>query len=267
MSAPGGEVVRRWVGAYTRGLPSKTRAARQDEIDDDLWCQLEEALALGRSARSLRTEVLLRLVLGMPADIGWRLSWARARTAEPERSSSMNTRMVGALWVVAGASFVGAATIVAVLGPGGSLGAVGAVVLAVGSIGAVAFIAAVLSLVWQFRERLGRLSAIAGGVAVLGMVLGVIEVPPGFVLLPLGSAILVWDLARAQAISRGLAIVFGLSAIALLFPMIGPLFGISDTAATPQLAALGLPYLLSWIALGVSLLRGMPTAQAPLTST
>jgi hypothetical protein len=179
----------------------------------------------------------------------------------------MNTRMVGALWVVAGASFVGAATIVALVGPTRSLGALGAIVVAIGSIGAFAFVGAVLGLVWHFRERLGRLSALAGGVAALGMLLGVIEVPPGVVLLPLGSAVLVWDLARAQAISRGLAIVFGLSAIVLLFPMIGALFGINDTAAIPQLAALGLPYLLSWIALGVSLLRGVPTAQAPLTST
>lgn len=179
----------------------------------------------------------------------------------------MNTRMVGALWIVAGASFVGAATIVALLGPMPSLGALGAIMVAIGSIGAFAFVGAVLGLVWQFRERLGRLSALAGGVAALGMLLGVIEVPPGFALLPLGSAVLVWDLSRAHVISRGLATVSGLSAIVLLVPMIGPLFGISDSAATPQLAALGLPYLLSWIVLGVSLLRGTPTAQAPLTTT
>jgi hypothetical protein len=127
----------------------------------------------------------------------------------------MNTRMVGALWVVAGASLVGAATIVALLGPMRSLGAI---VVAIGSIGAFAFVGAVLGLVWQFRERLGRLSALAGGVAALGMLLGVIEVPPGFALLPLGSAVLVWDLARAQAISRGLAIVFGLSISRSGFP-------------------------------------------------
>jgi hypothetical protein len=179
----------------------------------------------------------------------------------------MNTRMVGALWVVAGATFVGASTIVAFLGPTPSLGALGAIMEAIGSIGGLAFVGAVLGLVWEFRERLGRLSALAGGVATLGMLLGVIEVPPGFALLPLGSAVLVWDLARAQVISRGLATVSGLSAIVLLVPMIGPLFGISDSATTPQLAALGLPYLLSWIALGVSLLRGTPTAQAALTST
>ena len=266
MSAPGGEVVRRWVDAYTRGLPPEARTARRDEIDDDLWCQLEESMVLGRSARSLRVEVLLRLVLGLPADISWRLSQAGVRTAKGERSTSMSTRTVGALWVVAGATFVSAAIVVAVLGPESSLGGLGVVVLAVGSIGALAFIGAVLGLVWQFRGRLGRLSALAGGVAALGMLLVVIDAPASWVLLPLGSAVLVWDLARAQAIPRALATVFGVSSILMLVPTVGALFGISDTADTPLQVALALPYLLSWIALGVSLLRGMPIAQAPLTS-
>jgi hypothetical protein len=265
MSAPGGEVVRRWVDAYTRGLPPEARAARREEIDDDLWCQLEESMALGRSARSLRVEVLLRLLLGLPADISWRLSQAGVRTAKWERSTSMSTRMVGALWVVAGVALVSAAIVVAVL-PESSPSAPGAIVLAVGSVGALAFLGAVLGLVWQFRGRLGRLSALAGGVAALGMLLVVIGAPPSWVLLPLGSAVLVWDLARAQAIPRALAIVFGASSILLLVSLVGALFGIIDTADTPLQVALALPYLLSWIALGVSLLRGMPIAQAPLTS-
>ena len=178
----------------------------------------------------------------------------------------MSTRTVGALWIVAGAAFVSAAIVVAVLGPESSLGGLGVVVLAVGSIGALAFVGAVLGLVWQFRGRLGRLSALAGGVAALGMLLVVIDAPANWVLLPLGSAVLVWDLARAQAIPRALAIVFGVSSILMLVPMVGALFGISDTADTPLQVALALPYLLSWIALGVSLLRGMPNARAPLAS-
>jgi hypothetical protein len=177
----------------------------------------------------------------------------------------MSTRMVGALWVVAGVALVSAAIVVAVL-PESSPSAPGAIVLAVGSVGALAFLGAVLGLVWQFRGRLGRLSALAGGVAALGMLLVVIGAPPSWVLLPLGSAVLVWDLARAQAIPRALAIVFGASSILLLVSLVGALFGIIDTADTPLQVALALPYLLSWIALGVSLLRGMPIAQAPLTS-
>jgi len=266
MSTPGGEVVRRWVDAYTRGLPPETRAARRDEIDDDLWCQFEESLVLGRSARSLRVEVLLRLLLGLPADISWRLSQPGARSARGERNTSMSTRMVGALWVVAGATLVSAAIVVAVLGQVSSLGGLGVLVLAAGTVGAVAFVGAVLGLVWEFRGRLGRLSALGGGVAVLGMVLVVLDASPSWVLLPLGSAILVWDLARARAIPRALAIVLGASSIVMLVPLAGAMFGIIGTADTPAQVALAMPYLLSWIALGVSLLRAMPRDQAPLAS-
>jgi hypothetical protein len=178
----------------------------------------------------------------------------------------MNTRMVGALWVVAGATIASAAIVVAVL-PESSPSAPGAIVVAVGSVGALAFVGAVLGLVWQFRGRLGRLSTLAGGVAALGMLLVVIGAPIGWDLLPLGSAVLVWDLARARAIPRALAIVFGASSILMLVPMVGALFGISATVDTPLQVAGALPYFLSWIALGVALLRGTPTAQAPLTST
>lgn len=177
----------------------------------------------------------------------------------------MSTRMVGGLWVVAGAALVSAAIAVAVL-PESSPSAPGAIVLAVGSVGALAFVGAVLGLVRQFRGRLGRLSALGGGVAVLGMLLVVIGAPLSWDLLPLGSAVLVWDLARARAIPWALAIVFGVSSILMLVPAVGALFGISYTADTPLQIAGALPYLLSWILLGVFLLRGMPNAQAPAST-
>jgi hypothetical protein len=157
---------------------------------------------------------------------------------------------------------VSATIVVAVLGPVSSLGALGAIMVAIGSVGALAFLAAVLGLVWQFRGRLGRLSALAAGVAALGMLLVVIGSPASWVLLPLGSAVLAWDLARAEAIPRAVAIVVGATSILMLVPTVGALFGIIDIGETPALA---LPYLLSWIALGVSLLRAMPNVQAPLT--
>jgi hypothetical protein len=98
------------------------------------------------------------------------------------------------------------------------------------------------------------------------MVLVVMDAPASWVLLPLGSAVLVWDLARARAIPRAVAIVFGVASILMLAPTVGALVGVRDTADPPLQIAGSLPYLLSWIALGVSLLRAMPIAQAPLTS-
>ena len=67
-------LIRRWVDLYTRGLSTEARAARRDEIADDLWCHHEEALAIGRSMRSLDGELLARLVFGIPADVAWRIA-------------------------------------------------------------------------------------------------------------------------------------------------------------------------------------------------
>jgi hypothetical protein len=72
-----------WVRCYTRGLEPGLRAERRAELQSDIWEQLHErALTPGPSPRgrgeaaSQAWLVLLRCVLGMPADISWRLEQA-----------------------------------------------------------------------------------------------------------------------------------------------------------------------------------------------
>ena len=60
--------------------------------------------------------------------------------------------------------------------------------------------------------------------------------------------------------SFGMAVLHGLSAAALLIPMVGAYAG--EPAAAFGLLALGLPYPLSWMAIGISLLRGVPSPRA-----
>jgi hypothetical protein len=67
-------VVRRWTQLYTRGLEASLRDARRAEIDSDLWSQVHEANEAGHGPITLGAELLIRLVLGIPADIAWRLS-------------------------------------------------------------------------------------------------------------------------------------------------------------------------------------------------
>src|SRR6187431_1599776 len=100
-------LVRWWVKAYTRGLPAQLQTARRDEIDDDLWCQQEEALATGRTAHSLGAEMFVRLLLGVPADLTWRFANRRnaGARARVEMSSSMSARVFGTLAVLAGMSW------------------------------------------------------------------------------------------------------------------------------------------------------------------
>jgi hypothetical protein len=101
--SPIAAVIGGWVDLYTRGMPAAVRAARRNELDDDLWCEHEEAVALGRSARSLDADLVLRLVFGIPADISWRLSYrGQAAAASIERSSAVETRTLGLLAIVAG---------------------------------------------------------------------------------------------------------------------------------------------------------------------
>ena len=71
---PASTVVRRWVGLYTRGLVAELRDGRRAEIESDLWAQAVESTVAGQGSTSVEIEMVTRLVLGMPADIGWRWS-------------------------------------------------------------------------------------------------------------------------------------------------------------------------------------------------
>jgi peptidoglycan/LPS O-acetylase OafA/YrhL len=105
-------LVRRWVRLYTRGLPAHLRDARRAEIECDLWSQTEEAELVGRAPNSVGIEMLARLVLGIPADIGWRQSHRggsvpsaakEIRMREPFSHRALT--VLGAAWAVLGLVF------------------------------------------------------------------------------------------------------------------------------------------------------------------
>lgn len=81
-------LTRAWTATYTLGLHTSLRTERREEIDCDLWehqrlADLERIPATGTAL-----DILLRLVLGVPSDIVWRLEvGADART---ERGTRMN---------------------------------------------------------------------------------------------------------------------------------------------------------------------------------
>jgi hypothetical protein len=105
-------LVRGWVGLYTRGLPAEVRDARRAEIESDLWSQAEEAEYLGQTASSVEIEMFARLVLGIPADIGWRQSQRRGNTPSSRKEIAMREprsrqiwAYVGAVWAALGIAF------------------------------------------------------------------------------------------------------------------------------------------------------------------
>jgi hypothetical protein len=237
-------IVRGWVRLYTQGLPVELRDARRDEVDDDLWCEREEAAALGRSGRSLGADRVLRLLFGIPADISWRLTYRGNAPSGLERRSSTGSRIVGVLAIVAVSSLGAQLILSSLIGEGAFWAWGGAVVLLFGWI--VSFPAVVLGLAWLVHDQVGRL----GGFGAIVVIVGLLTSFGGFVApVFVGSAMLTWDLARIGVVSRLVPIVHVAILVGVLAPSVlgGPLI---------------ILYMLTWIAIGVSLIRGVPLPRA-----
>jgi hypothetical protein len=87
-------LVRGWTYVYTAGMDRGLCDARRAEIESDLWEFHEDARRRGYPPSAIGAHMLLRLVLGTPADLFWRAEHAR-----------FPSRIVqDALWVTAAAS-------------------------------------------------------------------------------------------------------------------------------------------------------------------
>lgn len=64
---------RAWTALYTRGLPAEVRGDRREEIDCDLWEHQRLADHEREPMTGTAVVMLLRLIMGVPADIFWRL--------------------------------------------------------------------------------------------------------------------------------------------------------------------------------------------------
>jgi hypothetical protein len=258
--SPVAGLVRGWVGLYTRGLPADARAARRDEIDDDLWCEHAEAVAAGRPSRSLDADLFLRLLFGMPADVSWRLTFRAERaTMSPPRSTSVDPRFIGSLAIIGGLAWEILMILSIPVGFDALVTEGGALAVAGFYAGVVAFPATALFLAWLFQDEV----SLVGTFGALLVMLGTIILGFSSFVLPLavGSAMLTWRLARIGAVPRLIPVVQAATAIVFTVVLsvgLGP-DGIQSRAV---FAVLFTPYLLAWIAIGVSLIRGVTQAQA-----
>jgi TonB family protein len=64
-------VARTWTRLYTWRLPVELRARRLEEVESDLW-------ESQRAGTATALQILARLVLGVPDDLGWRIDVERA---------------------------------------------------------------------------------------------------------------------------------------------------------------------------------------------
>ncbi len=89
------ELVLRWCDLYTHGLPDDIATDRRDELASDLHDHRVATLDLARS--TFRRDVIVRAVLGIPADLSWRTHQRRiARSArQPEVAMTARTPLDG----------------------------------------------------------------------------------------------------------------------------------------------------------------------------
>jgi hypothetical protein len=124
--------------------------------------------------------------------------------------------------------------------------------------GALAFLAVAFGLAFRYQDRVnpfGTTGAILVAVGSFAAIAGL----GGWLMAPLiiGTAMLMWDLARISVVSRLIPIVQGI--IAILFPL-GFLFPVVSTVVWTLVFG---PFMLTWVAIGVSLIRGVPRTEAP----
>jgi len=254
-SSPVAGLVRGWVKLYTRGLSADARAARRDEIDDDLWCEREEATATGRSARSLETDLALRLVFGIPSDISWRLAHRRAPDpAILEGSSSMGTRTLGALAIVAALTWGTLLVLFIPFSHSVWTGRIGAFGVLGTLVGAIAFMAVSIGFAMRFQDRIGAIGTVGVALTALG---GLASMTGFIVPLVVGTAMLTFDLARIRFVSLVIPIIHLATTIATVGLVLAQA-NLDDLGIRALFGALLAPYLLTWIWMGVSLVRGVP---------
>ncbi|HUF53834.1 MAG TPA: hypothetical protein VMR52_08690 [Dehalococcoidia bacterium] len=178
-------LAQRWTALYTHGLPSDPRVERREEVDCDLWEHQRLADLRREPVAGTAAAILLRFLLGIPADILWRLE--TGASARSGKGTQMNDS-----WIMRGALV---AAVMVGLSPIGF----GVSVLYGNSDGLSAFERVAFSLLWiaaglamgagllLSRSRpslgLGLLAVGVIGISVMWYWAAVITLPIGLVLL------------------------------------------------------------------------------------
>jgi hypothetical protein len=170
----------------------------------------------------------------------------------------MSTRVLGAAAVFAGLCWGVLAIVVAVMG-WRSIQLFDAIMSITGFVSTVAFAVVLVGLAIQFQDQLTSRAPLAAALAASGALLLAMGAHPMIVLFPLGSAIVVWDLARIGIVPRQLAIAHVASALGLLGLLVAMVvdYRVVFSGANPIVALATIPYSLTWIGIGGVLRPGV----------
>jgi hypothetical protein len=265
-TSPVAGLVRAWVDLYTRGVPEPARSARRDEVEDDLWCQHEEAAAIGRSSTSVSAEMLVRLLFGMPADVGWRIANGRVSGSPIPRYPTTGIRILAVMAIV-GAVGWGVAAIGYTTWGESAWVSNGYLMYYSQLVGGLGLAAAAVGLALRFQDRMSTVGAMAGVLGGLMSLFGAMGAYQLTVMLPIGSGIFAWELGRVRILPRSLATLHAVSALLFFALAMAGLGGWNPIFASVVMLALALPYLLSWIGIGLWLIGGVPIPGQPDRAT
>jgi hypothetical protein len=136
------------------------------------------------------------------------------------------------------------------------------VVMLVGGVGGVVALCAALAGLSLIREKtdpgvasVAALGALGGGIGALWPVVALFVLPPA-------SAIVAIYLARVDRLPRSLAMVH--AGVALVTTVVGALWTQNASLGLGDLLVLLYP--ITWIAIGLALLRGLPSSESPVSS-
>lgn len=183
-------LTRAWTALYTRGLPANLRTQRREEIDCDLWEHQRLADLERAPTTSTAVEMLLRLVLGLPADLLWRLE--TGTSARSGKGTQVNESLFMRGLVAAGVIIA----LIVILGGGGAIFATwedgdSDGWLVGGTLTVLAGTAIVVGLLISRRYALPGVGLVAVGsiaIAILWYWLLVITVPVGLALVGIAYA-------------------------------------------------------------------------------
>lgn len=253
-------LVHRWVALYTRGLPVDVRLARTDEIDSDLWSQHDEARASGRSDGSLAVEVLARWLFGIAADVAWRLEQGRIAAARIHRDASRGTRVIALLAILGGLGW-GVAVVdwaVAVTADASAKWWLQPAVAVAGVAGLVALSLSLGGIGYFLLNRYDAQVGLYGFAGATCGLAGVFGAPAAIVFLPPASIVVIFALARVSAIRWPIAWIHAGAAPGIY---VG-LAAYRDASLVGVTSIFVIVYCVTWIAVGLELLGGLPAPRA-----
>jgi hypothetical protein len=265
-------LVSRWVALYTRGLPDEARQDRRDEINDDLWSQLQDAFQSGRGNRSVSGEILARLLLGVPADIGWRLVQRRGSGAPTaaKPSPSMDVRFAALMAELGGAGWVIGLILQGVLQEAAWTTAGVPLLMMLTIVGGTwALAIATVGLIFAFQDSIRGVAALAGSIGASAGALSVMGAFGLVVALPLGTAVVARELGRIGGLSVRVARAHVATAILAIVPimaiLVNPALLYSGVGLLAFIALI--LYGISWIAIGWSLRHTASMPEEPATGS